>query len=176
MLGASYRIRPRVHIVYSMQHPETLTHHFLRRGFWLYLFSFLIAPTGYIIKMVLSHDLTLSEYGTIYAVISLVTILAAYNDLGCTESLKFFLPKYIAKNDKKSITQLLLYSLIIQMLSSALLGCALWYGSEYLATHYFQDPIAAQVLQIFIVFFFGVNLFQVTNTCFAAIQDTKLQK
>jgi len=34
---------------------------FLKKGFWLYLFSFIIAPMGYIIKIIISGELTVEE-------------------------------------------------------------------------------------------------------------------
>lgn len=49
---------------------ETLTEKFARKGLWLYIFTFLVAPIGYIIKMVLSQDLSVREIGALYGIIS----------------------------------------------------------------------------------------------------------
>jgi hypothetical protein len=40
---------------------QSLSEKFLRKGFWLYLFSFIIAPMGYIIKVIISGELSVSE-------------------------------------------------------------------------------------------------------------------
>jgi hypothetical protein len=40
---------------------ETLSEKFIKKGFWLYFFSFLIAPSGYIIKLVISNDLSVED-------------------------------------------------------------------------------------------------------------------
>jgi hypothetical protein len=45
---------------------NSLAEKFLKKGFWLYLFSFIVAPIGYIIKIILSIDLTVSEIGILY--------------------------------------------------------------------------------------------------------------
>jgi hypothetical protein len=37
---------------------ETLSQKFVRKGFWIYLFTFLIGPLGYLIKIIISHDLS----------------------------------------------------------------------------------------------------------------------
>jgi hypothetical protein len=60
---------------------NSLAEKFLKKGFWLYLFSFIIAPIGYIIKIIISGELTVSEVGILYGIISLITMISAYNDL-----------------------------------------------------------------------------------------------
>ena len=40
---------------------ETLSEKFIKKGFWLYLFAFLIAPSGYIIRLLISNDLSVAE-------------------------------------------------------------------------------------------------------------------
>ena len=127
-------------------------------------------------KIILSGELSVDELGVLYGVISFVTIIAAFNDCGCTESLNYFLPKHLEKQDTKATTQYLLYALTMQMGTSILIGVLLFFGADYLAIHYFESEMAAQVLRIFILFFFGDNLFKTINTFFHAAQDTKLQK
>ena len=76
---------------------EALADKFIKKGFWIYLFTFLIAPLGYMTKVMISRDLSVEEVGMIYGVISFLTLISLYNDLGCTESLNYFLPKNIVK-------------------------------------------------------------------------------
>jgi hypothetical protein len=45
---------------------KTLSEKFIKKGFWLYLFSFIIAPIGYIIKIIISGELSVSELGILY--------------------------------------------------------------------------------------------------------------
>ncbi len=74
---------------------NSLSEKFLKKGFWLYLFSFIIAPIWYIIKIILSGELSVGEVWVIYWIISLVTIIWAFNDFWLTESLKHFIPIYV---------------------------------------------------------------------------------
>jgi hypothetical protein len=64
-------------------------------------FSFLIAPTGYIVKIVISNSVSVEELWVLYSVMSLMTILGSYNDFGMTESLNYFLPGYIHDKRRK---------------------------------------------------------------------------
>lgn len=92
------RILVPIHTTYNMlSSDETLADKFVKKGFWIYFFTFLIAPLGYMTKVMISRDLSVEEVGMIYGVMSFLTLLSLYNDLGCTESLNYFLPKHIVK-------------------------------------------------------------------------------
>ena len=56
---------------------KSLSEKFLKKGFWLYLFSFIIAPIWYIIKIIISGELTVSEVWILYWVVSLIILLSA---------------------------------------------------------------------------------------------------
>ena len=55
-----------------INHSESLAEKFIRKGFWLYLFSFLVGPLGYVVKIILSHDLSVEEIGLLYGILSFV--------------------------------------------------------------------------------------------------------
>ena len=112
-----------------LNHTESLAEKFIRKGFWLYLFSFLVGPLGYIVKIILSADLTVEEIGLLYGILSLIGLLAVYHDLGLTESLNFFLPKFIVKKDWTRFKSLVAYSLGAQVITSTLIGLILFFSS-----------------------------------------------
>lgn len=155
---------------------ESLAEKFVKKGFWLYLFSFIAGPVGYFIKIIFSYDLSVSEMGILYGVISLITLLASYHDLGLTESLNFFLPKAIVRKDWNEFKSLVFFTFAAQFLSSLLIGGLLFFGSGWLSAHYFHEPAAKEVLEILCLFFFGLNLHNLNCTIFGVSQNTKLQK
>lgn len=148
----------------------------LRKNIWIYFFSFLIAPTGYIVKIVISNSVSVEELGTLYAVMSLMTILGSYNDFGMTESLNYFLPGHLHTKDKKKITNTFSIALVTNLMTSTILSLLLFFWAGWLAENYFRIPLAGTLLQILIVQFFAQNIFMTMNTFFQSIQDTKLQK
>ena len=148
----------------------------LRKNMWIYIFAFFMAPTGYVTKIVISNSVSVEELGTLYGVMSLITILGAYNDFGMGESLNYFLPGYIHDRDKKKITNTFSIALVTQMITSTVLAICMFFGASWLATHYFENPQAAIVLHILVIQFFADNIFRTINTFFLAIQDTKLHK
>ena len=75
----------------------------LHNGFWMYFFAFIIAPGGYILKLLIAREVSLEDIGIFYSIISLITLVSTYNDLGLTEALQYFLPQYLlSKNFDKA--------------------------------------------------------------------------
>ena len=155
---------------------ESLRDIFIRRGFWLYLFTFCIAPTGYIVRMVLARTLPIDDLGLIYSVLSLITLLTAFNDFGFTESLVYYLPRCIAQRDWSGFKTILVYAMGVQLVSSVIIASMLFFGADWLGREYFHHPAGAIVLRICCLFFLGINFFQILTTVFRASQNTKLQK
>jgi stage V sporulation protein B len=159
-----------------MLHEESLGKKFVNRGFWLYAFTFLIWPLGYITKMIISRDLSVSEVWVIYGVISFVTLISTYNDLGCTESLNYFLPKHIINKTYGKAKYLLGLTLKIQTITSIFLCLTLFFIAPWLARVYFWNTEIVTILRISWLYFIGVNIFHIVGILFSIAQDTKLQK
>jgi len=159
-----------------MIHEESLARKFVKKGFWLYLFTFILWPIGYITKMVISRDLSVSEVWVIYGVISFVSLLSTYNDLWCTESLNYFLPKYIVKKDYGKAKYLIFLTLKVQLLTSLLIFSIIFIFAPFLATSYFWEPNIVDILRISGIYFIWINLFHIASVFFMVSQDTKLQK
>ncbi|MDD5213254.1 MAG: oligosaccharide flippase family protein [Candidatus Gracilibacteria bacterium] len=155
---------------------KSLSEKFIKKGFWLYLFSFIIAPIGYIVKIIISNELTVEEVGVIYGVMSLIMLLSSFNDLGLTESLNYFLPKYIAVKDYVKAKSMLTYAMLAQIITSTIIGAFLIWGDNYLALNYFHHKESADIIFIFAFFFFGNNFFHIISTFFGSIQNTFYQK
>lgn len=155
---------------------ETLAQKFVKKWFWLYFFTLLIGPIGYIIKIIISEDLGPDGIGLIYGVISFVTLLSVFNDLGCTESLNYFLPKYIINKEYGKAKYLLKLTLILQICSSVAIAVILFILAPWLARIYFDQLMIIDILRISWIYFIGINIFHIASVLFSVSQDTKLQK
>ena len=153
---------------------ETLSQKLIKKGFWLYLFSYLIAPGGYLIRLLISNspEVSVADVGILYSIISLISFLNVYNDLGLTESLQYFLPKFWIKKEYNHIKTTIWISLGVQILSSLIIILGLRFWSDWLAQNYFQHENAAIILKYFCRYFVGINLFQTLQTIFMAFQKT----
>lgn len=149
----------------------------LRKNIWIYFFSFIIAPTGYVVKIVISNSVSVEELGLLYAVMSFMTILGSYNDFGMTESLNYFLPGYVHDKNAKKITNTVSIALATQMASTTILALCMFFGASWLNDHYFHSTGQATILlHILVLQFFADNIFRTISTFFQAIQDTRSQK
>lgn len=126
----------------------------LRKNLRLYFFSFIIAPTGYIVKIVMTGTVSPEDYGVFAAVISFVMVLGSYNDFGIADSLNFFLPEHFKNKNTHKITQTFAIALVTQIISSTLIALILYLFARYLSVHYFSAPVAYDLLLVFIWFFF----------------------
>lgn len=155
---------------------KSLSEKFIKKWFWLYLFSFIIAPIWYIIKIIISNELTVEEVWIIYWVMSLIMLLSSFNDLWLTESLNYFLPKYIAVKDYIKAKTILFYTIIAQIITSTIIWIFLIWWNDYLALNYFHNKESADIIFIFAFFFFWNNFFHIISTFFWSIQNTFHQK
>jgi len=155
---------------------KTLTEKFLKKWFWLYLFSFIIAPIGYIIRILISSDISVEEVWILYWIIGLVWMISAYNDFWMSESLKYFLPKFIEKKEYNKVKSVLFYAFFIQWTTSLLIASLFYFWAEFLWENYFKSQDAIEALKVFAFFFIWINIFWTLSTFFLAIQNTFLNK
>lgn len=112
----------------------------------------------------------------IYGVLSFVILLSAFNDLGCSESLNYFLPKYIIKNEYGKAKYLFKLTFILQICSSVAIASILFVIAPWLAEVYFNEPRIVEILRISGLYFIGINFFHTATMFFSVSQNTKLQK
>ena len=155
---------------------SSLAEKFLKKGFWLYLFSFIIAPIGYIIKIIISGEISVSELGILYWVISLITLLSSFNDFGMTESMNFFIPQYLQKKDYSKVKSIITFAFLTQVTTWFIIALFLFFWSDWLALNYFKSESASIILKIFCLYFLWINIFQVFNNFFTVVQNTLYNK
>lgn len=144
----------------------------IKKWFWLYIFAYLIAPASYITRMLVSNSLTVEEVWVLYSIVSLITLINVYNDLGLTESLMYFLPiSWIKKQYDYAKTSIVIW-LVVQISTALLISIGLRFGAPWLSEHYFHHPSATTILRYFCLYFVGINLFQTLQTIYIAFQDT----
>ena len=126
-------------VLEDMQQNKNEAHAFFRKSLWLYFFTFLAAPIGYFIKIIITSGLSVSDVGLIYSVLSLILLLSVYNDLGLTEALNYYLPRYRLEGDDgvRRTKTLLLVTVIAQFVSASLITAGLYWGRDFLALHLF---------------------------------------
>ena len=66
----------------------------LKRLSYVYFFALLVAPLGYLVRILYAKGFTVEEYGTFYALLALFGFLQVFCDLGFSQAIVYFIPKY----------------------------------------------------------------------------------
>ena len=151
---------------------ETLSHKLVSRWFRAYTFVIFTAPLGYLIRLLASNTLSVSDVWIFYWALSLMGLLYSYNDLGLTESMQYFLPKYRLEGKKWQIKNTIWLSFFMQLITWIIIFCLLFFNAEWLAIHHFHEIAATNVIKVMSFYFLWYNLLQVSNSIFVAFQDT----
>ena len=144
----------------------------IKKWFWLYFFMLLTAPVGYIIKVLISNTLSVEDVGIFYSVFGLMMLFASYHDLGLTEALQYYLPKYWIHKEYNKYKTILYITIFAQIVTGILIALWLYLGADWLAVHHFGSPAAADVLKTLCRFFLWINFIQVSASVYTAFQDT----
>ncbi len=106
----------------------------------------------------------------------LITIISAYNDLGLTEALQYYLPHYFIDKEYSKAKTIIVFTWLMQFISGFLIAWLLYRGSDWLAISYFKTESASLLLKYFALYFIIINLFQVITSLFVAVQNVKRQQ
>ena len=151
---------------------ETLSHKLISKWFRAYFFIIFTAPIWYLLRLLASNSLSVSDVWIFYWVLSLINLLYSYNDLWLTESMQYFLPKYRLEGKKWQIKNTIWLSFFMQLITWIIIFCLLFFNAERLAINHFHEIAAANVIKIMSFYFLWYNLIQVCSSIFVAFQDT----
>lgn len=154
---------------------EPLKDRLLRNGFRMYLLSFVIAPAWYLIKLMVSRSLSVEDVGLVYSIIWFIWLLSAFNDLGLTEALQYYLPQYLIDKEYSKAKTILVVTRIVQFIGWIIIWWWLYFAAPWMAEYYFNSTQATEILRLFCFYFLFINLFQVLSSVFTALQNIKLQ-
>ncbi len=147
----------------------------IHNGMRMYILSFLIAPSGYLIKLMISKSVSVEEVGLFYSVFGLITLLSTFNDLWLTQALQYFLPQYALAKDYAKTKTIIILTRLVQFGGGIVIWAWLWYFAPQIAELYFQNSQTTSILRYFSLYFLLVNLFQVLQSIFTALQHVKYQ-
>ena len=138
---------------------------------YVYLFSYLAAPLGYIIKILFSKELSLEQFGLMYAIIGLYTLFSIGINLGLPQSFNYYGVKHIKEKKYSKFKSLFCFTLCIQTV--LLLCCTLFIHqiSNYLAIHYFKIEYASGLLILFALYFIFSNLLKTITFSYLAVKN-----
>ena len=109
------------------------------------LISTLIA---YLLRIYLARELSLADYGVLYASISFLTSIFTFRDLGLSTALARFVPEAVKQGKPELARAYLKCALLVHFLLTALICLPLILFADPIATFLFHNPTASNVLRI----------------------------
>ncbi len=138
-----------------------------------FVMAILAALVSYFTRVILARNLGPTYYGLFYAVVTFVVFFLFFRDLGLGQALV----KYVshARALKRSdIASYINTPFIIQIGSSIILGTILFFTADWLAESYFNNPAAAIMLKLLIIYVIGSVFFRIQKQTFQAFQQMLL--
>ena len=136
----------------------------------VFIISIIAAFIGYIIRMVLSRNLTPAEYGLFFSVFTLIHFIAIFKDLGLSSALVKFIPEFQVKKTLGRIKNGIVIVLGFNLISSIVIAMIIFFTSNILAEHYFKDSLAIPVLGLFAIILIVSSFKDTLRNLFNAFQ------
>ncbi len=153
-----------------MNKNSNLTSRVVKGSSIIILFTVLLSPLGYFIRILYSQSLSIELFGLFYAVLNFFTLITTYNDLGFGYSLTFFLPKYIKKNDFQTSWQMYKIVQIIEVSTSIILSILLIAFASFIADNFFKVPVAKNLIYIFCIYLIAHGFLSALINLFNGLQ------
>jgi O-antigen/teichoic acid export membrane protein len=122
--------------------------------FWVYVFSYVGLPITYLARVIYSHQLSLEEFGALYAFLGLFAILAVFNDFGFSEAINYFGAKTAAKNDHQKLKNTIWYAVLVQLTMATIVVSILGIFSAKIEAFYFKTHISNATFNLLLMYYF----------------------
>ncbi len=77
--------------------------------------------------MMISREISVEDVGLFYSILGLISIISAYNDLGLTEALQYYLPHYFIDKAYSKAKTIIVFTRVMQFISGIVVAGALWF-------------------------------------------------
>lgn len=126
----------------------------LRRISLSFVFIILGSFLAYLFRRMLAVNLSVSDYGLIYAIIGFFSFVMLFIDLGLEQAATKYIVEFRVKKDFDSIRSLAFSVLGFQIICSFIFFIIVFLFSEQLAASYFHNQYAGEYLIIIGIWFF----------------------
>ncbi|MBS3172184.1 flippase [Candidatus Woesearchaeota archaeon] len=140
-------------------------------AFFVTISSIIIAILGYLLRLVLARNLSVEEYGLVYAIISLVTIFSIF--VGFTVppvSLVKYISEFKTKGETEKIKKLIRIIYTFHFVSAFLIGSIFIIFSKTISKGYLGSEKYFILIILYSIFFIIVPLFSLLKDIFRGFQ------
>jgi O-antigen/teichoic acid export membrane protein len=125
----------------------------------------------FILRLVYGNNLTVSQYGLLYATLGIVSLFTLFGSLGIPQGMVYFINKYKSISKKK---ELFMFSFFSQLVLSFLIIFLILSSYEIIGEKIFNNERISEMLVLFIPFIILEMILSVFYSYFAAIRKEKI--
>jgi stage V sporulation protein B len=155
---------------------ESLKQTVRKNVFFLYLFSFLVIPVSFAIRIVLARNLSGADFGLVYSLLSFFGLISIFNDFGLTETLNYHGVRFYEKKRLGRLKGAVRIAFLSQTITAVAIGLVLFFFAPWLAENYFHYPMAGAALQAGLLYFLFFNMSRAFVTAVNVTQNVFYNK
>ncbi len=139
----------------------------------IFIFSLISVAIGFFLRTFLAKNLTVAEYGLLYAVMAFFGLFAMFRDFGLNPALVKYIPEFLVKKDYGKIKSSIKLAFIIQVTISTVFFFCIIYFSQLLAEVFFKAEASTSLLFFIGLSFVSSVLFHLVQSIFQGFQKMK---
>ncbi|MBR9703519.1 flippase, partial [Candidatus Woesearchaeota archaeon] len=137
---------------------------------WTAAGLFMAQVFAYLLRLLLARNLSMEEYGLVYAVIGFFGLVAIFHTLGIGEAITKYVAAALAKKNFVHVKELMIWAAIILYTAATALAVILLFLAQWLADVYIKSPEAAILIKIYVVVMFLSPAYAIISAAFVGYQ------
>jgi O-antigen/teichoic acid export membrane protein len=139
----------------------------------LFLFGLLASAFGYLIRIILSRQMSLEDFGLFYSVFTFVGFFIVFRDFGLSSALMKFIPEFLVKQELGKVKSSIKFVISINLAVSLVIALLFIFLSNFLVKNYFGNELAKPLLFIMAIYFVLYSLYRVLMNIFVGFQRSE---
>lgn len=136
----------------------------------IYVFVFIAAIAGYLVRALYARNFSVAEYGLFYAILSFIFLFGPLRDIGLNGGQMFYMNKFLAESEYKKAKAVLFISLVPQLIFSILIAAVIFFFKPYLISHFFRSDLSGTIVDILLILFIIQPIFLSLASAFGSFQ------
>ncbi len=132
---------------------------------------FLSALIGYGLKLVFARTLTVQNIGLFYSVLGFISFFVFVRDLGLSNSLIYFIPRFIVEKAPRKIKSSIVFAVFVQFILGFLFLIVLVLVSGLLTKYYFKESAARLLLIMLAIYYLTDSINEILFRTFQGFQN-----
>ncbi|MBT4540729.1 oligosaccharide flippase family protein [Candidatus Woesearchaeota archaeon] len=148
-----------------------------KEALWVYLLTMLIIPSGFLVRILYAHNLSIIDYGLFYGLFAFFGFFGFVRDWGLSSATYFYANNYIIHGQKNKIKTLFFLNHGFKIILSALIGVGMYLFRGIITSGIFKNEgNIGYIFDIFIIFWVITTICKSNYIFFNIFQEQRISK